>query len=45
MKQLYNHKSKIESYFQDWLDSGLDPVLIDLNVEAISGKDLFNFIG
>ena len=44
MKQLYNQKSKTESYIQDWLDSGVDPEIIDLNVEEIAGADLFEFL-
>ncbi|WP_456077499.1 DUF3854 domain-containing protein, partial [Kamptonema formosum] len=44
----YNQKSKTESYiqdyFQDWLDSGVDPEIINLNVEAIAGADLFRHL-
>ena len=32
------------TFTQDWLDSAVDPGIIDLNVEAIAGADLFEFL-
>ncbi|WP_019488053.1 hypothetical protein [Kamptonema formosum] len=30
-------------YRQDWLDSGVDDAIINLNVQEIAGADLLNF--
>jgi hypothetical protein len=44
MNKLYNTKSKNETHIQDWLNSAVDPGIIDLNVEALAGLDLFEAI-